>query len=990
MKIDKRKTLLFTALLIIIIFSITSISAANNNTTTTITSQSTDNALTNTNQNTVTDNTNVVNKDVSQSTIKNSNNIKTTTQENTTNNILTDDKTVTKEITSNDQDNKEINTDTTVNNNINNQMQTGTVENTNKSNLNTSTVTNQNLNNAINDTSINNNVNTYQNTTKIAVTNSVDINLNSNNLIITDNNSTNHNLKTTTVTVDNNTITTYTIQNNTTSSIKQATYPTSYDLRDYGYVTSVKTQGSDGNCWAFASLASLESCILKYNGTVYDLSENNMKNVMSSSGKYGWLDYVVNDGGIEEMAVGYLASYTGAVLESQDPYFENSTYSIRIKSSVHIKDVYYLPTRTSYTDNNAIKAAILNYGGIYTTMYMDDYYLSEDETSYYLSDKASSTNHAVCIVGWDDNYSRYNFYTTPPGDGAFIVKNSWGTDWGDNGYFYVSYYDKKVTPYMTFNMKTDNLTYADIYQYDMSGCTYGGDTYNGNSIYFGNEYTATNNNPLAAIGTYSTTDQKTYNMYVYVNNVLKYQQSGSFAYAGYHTIKLNNYVNLTKGNVFKIIMAVFTNGTSMWMDIPVQLASSCNNTPSGTNSYMGYSLSSLENTVSLGYVVCLKALTINTSTTSLTQTKTVVNPVIGTVGNTITLQANITDLKGNTVNGGKVVFKVNGITLKDSSGNVLYATVTKGIAQLKYTIQGSWSTTNSTIQAIYSGLTNTYSQSAGTNTVNVIKRTASITLTKDNDLVKAAEVVTFTATVKDSNGTLLNSGIVTFKFQGKAITDSNGNVIKANVTNGKATLYYTIPNGISAHTYTITAIYGSNAYNKAETTTSLTTIKVETVAILNPISMTRGDTTMLLTGTVRDENGNIPVGTTKISVKLGGITIAHISVTKGTINNNITLPYTLSNTYYTISITTATNYGYTGTTAKTTLTIKPKTATKLASNNVSLNSANESENNNISYVNTSKIKTKEDTTINNIKSILLNIDASYKNKLLLTNSKLLV
>ncbi len=98
------------------------------------------------------------------------------------------------------------------------------------------------------------------------------------------------------------------------------------------------------------------------------------------------------------------------------------------------------PRRSGSLDNDNIKAALQTTGALYTTVYWSNTYYNTSSRAYYYSG-TSGSNHAVTIVGWDDTYSRNNFNPAAPGDGAFIVKNSWGTSWGNNGYFYLSYYD---------------------------------------------------------------------------------------------------------------------------------------------------------------------------------------------------------------------------------------------------------------------------------------------------------------------------------------------------------------------------------------------------------------------------------------------------------------------------------------------------------------------------------------------------------------------
>ena len=146
-----------------------------------------------------------------------------------------------------------------------------------------------------------------------------------------------------------------------------STIPSSYDLRDYGFVTPIKNQGSDGNCWAFAAIGALESCILKAAGVEYDLSEENMKNLMALYSDYGW-NYSTNKGGTNSMVLGYFSSWMGPVNDSDDRYIINTYLSPLMKSLMHVQNIIFL-SRSNYTDNDAIKQAILNYGAVCTSLY---------------------------------------------------------------------------------------------------------------------------------------------------------------------------------------------------------------------------------------------------------------------------------------------------------------------------------------------------------------------------------------------------------------------------------------------------------------------------------------------------------------------------------------------------------------------------------------------------------------------------------------------
>ena len=168
-----------------------------------------------------------------------------------------------------------------------------------------------------------------------------------------------------------------------------------------------------------------------------------MKNLLSNTYSEGF-DF--DEGGNMFMSTAYLARWSGPVAESDDPYNDSSVYSpteLGLPVQKHVQDVYYLSSRQGPLDNQEIKNAVQNCGAIDTSIYYYDPCYSPATHSYYYNG-FSISNHEVAIVGWNDSYDRNNFSEVPPGDGAFIVKNSWGTGWGENGYFYVSYYDSKM------------------------------------------------------------------------------------------------------------------------------------------------------------------------------------------------------------------------------------------------------------------------------------------------------------------------------------------------------------------------------------------------------------------------------------------------------------------------------------------------------------------------------------------------------------------
>ncbi|HII92662.1 MAG TPA: PKD domain-containing protein [Methanosarcina sp.] len=343
--------------------------------------------------------------------------------------------------------------------------------------------------------------------------------------------------------------------------------PAVYDLRKEGKVTAVRNQGKDGSCWAFSSIASLESYILEKEGKSYDYSENNMKNLVSNSYSQGF-DLTPDDGGNAFISTAYLSRWSGPVNDSEDPYNDSSTYSpTGLSVQKHVQETLFLPKKSEFLDNEVIKNAIMEYGAVYTTMYWNPGYYQQRNYAYRYPGSLS-VNHAVTIVGWNDSFDRNSFPQVPPGDGAFIAKNSWSDTWGENGYFYISYYDTKLgyNENAIFTAESQN-NYDHVYQYDPLGWIVSKE-YEGSLVAWGgNVFSSERNENLRAIGFYTTDLNTAYEIYIYKNPVsgpvnsgqgYLVQESGKYSFPGYHTHVLSSTVPINAGEKFSIVIR-FTN-----------------------------------------------------------------------------------------------------------------------------------------------------------------------------------------------------------------------------------------------------------------------------------------------------------------------------------------------------------------------------------------------------------------------------------------------
>ena len=202
-------------------------------------------------------------------------------------------------------------------------------------------------------------------------------------------------------------------------AVPPPTLPSSYDLRTTGQVGEVRDQGSCGDCWAFATYGSMESELEPTQTRVF--SENNLKNLSG-------FDWTPCQGGSFSMSTAYLARWAGPINESDDPYntSDTNTSPPGLPPQMHIQDVIILAGRNNSLDNTTLKNAVMTYGAIATSMYVDesDYYNASAAAYYFNGASSTSFNHSVTLVGWDDNFSSSNFETAPPGDGAFLIQNS--------------------------------------------------------------------------------------------------------------------------------------------------------------------------------------------------------------------------------------------------------------------------------------------------------------------------------------------------------------------------------------------------------------------------------------------------------------------------------------------------------------------------------------------------------------------------------------
>ncbi len=266
-------------------------------------------------------------------------------------------------------------------------------------------------------------------------------------------------------------------------------------------VTPAEDQGNTNLCWAFSTVSAMETELIQNNGAdpTLDFSEIQIgcfrfnsamdplgQQHMMFSGKHDVLN-----GGRNFVVGALMGTGLSPIEESLVPVdFVDVTNDTRLDESLAYTGKYYMKEfrMMKVPERDAVKKAIMTYGSVVTDFFTDESYYNA-ETSAWYNVEARSINHMVCIVGWDDTYSKKNFKNIPAGDGAWIVKNSWGEDWGDNGFFYVSYYDASFlherAEYAIYDMEPGK--YADnLYQNAFQVTSYLGNKPNGETDWLNN------------------------------------------------------------------------------------------------------------------------------------------------------------------------------------------------------------------------------------------------------------------------------------------------------------------------------------------------------------------------------------------------------------------------------------------------------------------------------------------------------------------------
>jgi C1A family cysteine protease len=349
-------------------------------------------------------------------------------------------------------------------------------------------------------------------------------------------------------------------------------------MRTAGLTTKVQNQGSNGTCWSFAAMASLESTLVSKVPDI-DLSEWSMAFYAFSPvlGYESGAKVPFRTGGGVNVAAPMLTNWYAPVPQADFPDSDLTNKNLdltagdlqeRVVCHVSDVDIFLNDQDSDVTEDTirAVKEKVLSGNAVSVIYYNSTAGLSTEHHSFYNpdfkpSEAQASVYHAVTIVGWDDDFSAMKFRNSPPRNGAFLCKNSWGPKNGENGYFWLSYAEPSISELYSVSSEPVQK-HSGQYRYDTYGfCRGMAINYEDTTAYMANVFTAEEDTVVTSVMFVTAVPGDNYSVRVYqdltdpedpVSGKEVSTVNGYAPYAGYHTVDLETPVFLRAGETFSV------------------------------------------------------------------------------------------------------------------------------------------------------------------------------------------------------------------------------------------------------------------------------------------------------------------------------------------------------------------------------------------------------------------------------------------------------
>ncbi len=267
---------------------------------------------------------------------------------------------------------------------------------------------------------------------------------------------------------------------------QKSKFPKKYDPRNKDFITPIKDQGQTGLCWAFAGCSQIESSLIKLNNATSDTDISELQMAYfgylsrpDEDQSMSFLEYCLSGSGSDNMK-NLLMQGTGPILEREETAPAELTDDFSLPDDyIWLSDYALLCYwRVDFSNIEEVKSVVDQCGGVCGYYHSDKYHYidlvnKKKDTSFYHDGCQKSPNHAIDVIGWNDNFPKEKFADTPPSDGAWLCKNSWGENGyyseDGSGFYWISYYEPSLSMIDGFAAGFHNADICRDNVYEISG-----------------------------------------------------------------------------------------------------------------------------------------------------------------------------------------------------------------------------------------------------------------------------------------------------------------------------------------------------------------------------------------------------------------------------------------------------------------------------------------------------------------------------------------